>query len=74
MDAWGTGVFDNDTACDRAHGLDVQHDQSLIDRILEEDSEIFELCDDSGRLDERKREVDDLRLWTHLTWVLFVCR
>ncbi|NOT86896.1 MAG: DUF4259 domain-containing protein [Lysobacter sp.] len=137
MGAWGTGVFDNDTACDWAYGLEEQGDLALIertldtvlaaggeyldasdaeealaaietiarlqghwgvrnsytanvdawvekvklqpsatlalkahaaiDRILGADSEILELWDDSERLDDWKRDVDDLRMRVHLT-------
>ena len=35
MGAWGTGVFDNDTACDWAYGLEGQTDLGLIERTLD---------------------------------------
>ena len=35
MGAWGTGTFDNDTACDWAYGLDEVNDLSLVKRTLE---------------------------------------
>lgn len=35
MGAWGTGVFDNDTACDWAYGLEGQGDLALIERTLD---------------------------------------
>ena len=35
MGAWGTGVFDNDTACDWAYGLEEQSGLSLIERTLD---------------------------------------
>ena len=35
MGAWGTGVFDNDTACDWAYGLEEQSDLALIERTLD---------------------------------------
>ena len=136
MGAWGTGVFDNDTACDWAYGLEGQTDLGLIertldvalaadegldasdaeealaaaetvarlqghwgvrnsytanvdawvektglppsptlaskahaaiDRVLAETSEIVELWEESGELDEWKRVVDELRSRIHLT-------
>lgn len=136
MGAWGTGVFDNDTACDWAYGLEGQTDLGLvertldvalandegldasdaeealaaaetvarlqghwgvrnsytanvdawvektglhpspalarkahaaIDRVLDETSEIVELWEESGELDEWKRVVDELRSRIHLT-------
>lgn len=136
MGAWGTGVFDNDTACDWAYGLEGQTDLGLvertldaalandegldasdaeealaaaetvarlqghwgvrnsytanvdawvektglqpspalarkahaaIDRVLAETSEIVELWEESGDLDEWKRLVDELRSRIHLT-------
>ena len=35
MGAWGTGVFDNDTACDWAYGLEEQSGLALIERTLD---------------------------------------
>lgn len=35
MGAWGTGVFDNDTACDWAYGLEEQDGLALIERTLD---------------------------------------
>ncbi len=35
MGAWGTGVFDNDTACDWAYGLEEQSDLAMIERTLD---------------------------------------
>ncbi len=35
MGAWGTGVFDNDTACDWAYELEAQGDLALIERTLD---------------------------------------
>lgn len=35
MGAWGTCVFDNDTACDWAYGLEAQGDLALIERTLD---------------------------------------
>ena len=35
MGAWGTGVFDNDTACDWAYELEAQRDLALIERTLD---------------------------------------
>ena len=34
MGAWGTGIFDNDTACDWAYDLEGASDLSLIERAL----------------------------------------
>jgi hypothetical protein len=36
MGAWGTGIFDNDTACDWAYELEGQHDLGVIERALDE--------------------------------------
>src|SRR5215475_11533936 len=35
MGAWGTGVFDNDTACDWAYGLKETSDLSLIESAFD---------------------------------------
>jgi len=35
MGAWGTGIFDNDTACDWAHDLKETSDLSLIESALD---------------------------------------
>ena len=35
MGAWGTGNFDNDTACDWAYGLEGERDHGLIERTLD---------------------------------------
>lgn len=35
MGAWGTGLFDNDTACDWAYGLEEQSDLGMIERTLD---------------------------------------
>ena len=35
MGAWGTGIFDNDTACDWAYGLKETNDLSLIECALD---------------------------------------
>ncbi len=35
MGAWGTGNFDNDTACDWAYGLEGINDLSLIENTIE---------------------------------------
>jgi uncharacterized protein DUF4259 len=35
MGAWGTGIFDNDTACDWAYGLKETNDLSLIESALD---------------------------------------
>jgi uncharacterized protein DUF4259 len=35
MGAWGTGIFDNDTACDWAHDLKEASDLSLIESALD---------------------------------------
>jgi septation ring formation regulator EzrA len=35
MGAWGTGVFDNDTACDWAYSLEESNDLSVVDAALE---------------------------------------
>lgn len=35
MGTWGTGTFDNDTACDWAYGLDAVDDLSLIEDAIE---------------------------------------
>src|SRR5262244_1427890 len=35
MGAWGTGIFDNDTACDWAYDLKEASDLSLIERALD---------------------------------------
>lgn len=35
MGAWGTGIFDNDTACDWAHELEGQRDLRVIERTLD---------------------------------------
>ena len=35
MGAWGTGVYDNDTACDWAYGLKETNDLSLIESALD---------------------------------------
>lgn len=35
MGAWDTGIFDNDTACDWAHGLKDVRDHGLIERTLD---------------------------------------
>ena len=35
MGAWGTGIFDNDTACDWAYGLEETNDLSLIESALD---------------------------------------
>lgn len=46
MGAWGTGIFDNDTACDWAYELEEVEDLSLIeqtlDRVLDTGSEYLE--------------------------------
>lgn len=34
MGAWGTGIFDNDTACDWAYALEGQSDLGVIERTL----------------------------------------
>jgi hypothetical protein len=34
MGAWGTGTFENDTACDWAYGLEDVKDLSLVDAAL----------------------------------------
>jgi hypothetical protein len=36
MGAWGTGIFDNDTACDWAYDLKETSDLSLIESTLDE--------------------------------------
>lgn len=35
MGAWGTGIFDNDTACDWAYELEGQRDLGVIERTLD---------------------------------------
>lgn len=35
MGAWGTGIFDNDTACDWAYALEDASDLSLIESALD---------------------------------------
>jgi hypothetical protein len=35
MGAWGTGIFDNDTACEWAYGLKETNDLSLIESALD---------------------------------------
>jgi len=35
MGAWSTGIFDNDTACDWAYGLEGARDHRLIERTLD---------------------------------------
>jgi hypothetical protein len=35
MGAWGTGIFDNDTACDWAYELEGQRDLGVIERALD---------------------------------------
>lgn len=35
MGAWGTGIFDNDTACDWAYELQGQRDLGVIERTLD---------------------------------------
>lgn len=35
MGAWGTGVFDNDTACDWAFSLEGSNDLSVVEATLE---------------------------------------
>jgi hypothetical protein len=35
MGGWGTGIFDNDTACDWAYGLKETNDLSLIESALD---------------------------------------
>lgn len=35
MGAWGTGIFENDTACDWAYGLKDVEDLSLIENALD---------------------------------------
>jgi hypothetical protein len=35
MGAWGTGIFDNDTACDWAYDLEEASDLSLIESTLD---------------------------------------
>jgi hypothetical protein len=46
MGAWGTGIFDNDTACDWAYDLNETSDLSLIesalDRVLNVDAEYLD--------------------------------
>jgi hypothetical protein len=46
MGAWGTGIFDNDTACDWAYELEEVEDLSFIeqtlDRVLDTGSEYLE--------------------------------
>ena len=49
MGAWGTGIFDNDTACDWAYGLKETNDLSLIecalDKVLKVGSEYLDASD-----------------------------
>jgi len=40
MGAWGTGSFDNDTACDWAQDLEGTEDYSLIERTLRSVAEV----------------------------------
>jgi len=40
MGAWGTGVFDNDTACDCADELDKSDDLSVVEDALEKVSRL----------------------------------
>jgi Domain of unknown function (DUF4259) len=48
MGAWGTGIFDNDTACDWAYGLEETSDLSLIESTLDKVIKIgAEYLDDS---------------------------
>jgi len=35
MGAWGTGIFDNDTACDWAYTLEESDDLSVVEQTLE---------------------------------------
>jgi hypothetical protein len=35
MGAWGTGIFDNDTACDWAYTLEESDDLSVVEEALE---------------------------------------
>lgn len=49
MGAWGTGVFDNDTACDWAYSLEESNDLSIVEaafeKILATGSEYLEAPD-----------------------------
>lgn len=49
MGAWGTGVFDNDTACDWAYSLEESNDLSVVDaafeKVLAGESEYLEASD-----------------------------
>ena len=61
VDAWveKTGLSPSPALARKAH--------AAIDRVLAETSEIVELWEESGDLDEWKRVVDELRSRIHLT-------
>jgi Domain of unknown function (DUF4259) len=49
MGAWGTGIFDNDTACDWAYSLEESRDlsvvESALDRVLSAGADYLESPD-----------------------------
>jgi hypothetical protein len=52
MGAWGTGIFDNDTACDWAYDLKETSDLSLIESALDKVINIGEEYLDASKAEE----------------------
>lgn len=60
MGAWSTGIFDNDTACDWAYGLEEARDHGLIERTLDAVLDAGDDCIDASDAEEALAAADTL--------------